>query len=61
VTPALMGKASPGAVFLHCLPRHAEEVTDEVSFPSSLALLAVDMSVWHMCVESSQPYRLSGA
>jgi hypothetical protein len=25
-----MGRAAPGAVFLHCLPRHSEEVTDEV-------------------------------
>ena len=31
VGPALMSKASPSAVFLHCLPAHrGEEVLDEV-------------------------------
>ena len=32
VNTELMGKANPGAVFLHCLPRHPEEVTDEVIY-----------------------------
>ncbi len=30
VTNQLMAKADPAAVFLHCLPRHEEEVADEV-------------------------------
>lgn len=30
VNNALMNKANKGAVFLHCLPRHEEEVSDEV-------------------------------
>ncbi|MFO1033591.1 MAG: ornithine carbamoyltransferase [Hyphomicrobiales bacterium] len=31
VNRALMGKAAPGAIFMHCLPAHRnEEVTDEV-------------------------------
>ena len=31
VNAALMAKADPGAIFLHCLPAHrGEEVTDEV-------------------------------
>ena len=32
VNNALMSKADPNAVFLHCLPRHAEEVHDEVFY-----------------------------
>jgi ornithine carbamoyltransferase len=31
VTPALMARAKPGAIFMHCMPIHRnEEVTDEV-------------------------------
>lgn len=30
VNDRLMAQADPGAVFLHCLPRHTEEVADEV-------------------------------
>ena len=32
VNSDLMSKANDGAVFLHCLPRHPEEVTDEVIY-----------------------------
>jgi ornithine carbamoyltransferase len=32
VNSVLMSKANAGAVFLHCLPRHPEEVTDEVFY-----------------------------
>ena len=32
VNTDLMNKANDGAVFLHCLPRHVEEVTDEVIY-----------------------------
>lgn len=32
VNSDLMAKANPGAVFLHCLPRHPEEVTDDVIY-----------------------------
>lgn len=32
VNNALMSKADPDAVFLHCLPRHPEEVADEVFY-----------------------------
>jgi ornithine carbamoyltransferase len=30
ITNLLLSNADPGAVFLHCLPRHEEEVADEV-------------------------------
>mmetsp|Transcript_19327 Transcript_19327/g.28571 ORF Transcript_19327/g.28571 Transcript_19327/m.28571 type:complete len:322 (+) Transcript_19327:26-991(+) len=32
VTSSLMAKASPECIFMHCLPRHNEEVTDEVFY-----------------------------
>lgn len=32
VNAELMSKANAGAVFLHCLPRHPEEVADEVFY-----------------------------
>ena len=32
VNKQLMSKADPSAVFLHCLPRHPEEVSDEVFY-----------------------------
>lgn len=38
VSKELMSKAAPGAVFLHCLPRHQEEVTDEVRTEAPLLL-----------------------
>ena len=36
VNTELMAKANPGAVFLHCLPRHPEEVTDEVFYSPAI-------------------------
>lgn len=39
VDGALMAKANDGAVFLHCLPRHPEEVADEVFYDESTSLV----------------------
>lgn len=39
VNAELMGKANDGAVFLHCLPRHPEEVTDEVIYNPAQSLV----------------------
>lgn len=47
VNAALMGKANPGAVFLHCLPRHKEEVTDEVFYSdASLVFPEAENRMW---------------
>lgn len=47
VNPKLMGKANPGAVFLHCLPRHPEEVTDEVFYSdASLVFPEAENRMW---------------
>jgi len=47
VNAALMAKANPGAVFLHCLPRHKEEVTDEVFYsPASLVFPEAENRMW---------------
>jgi ornithine carbamoyltransferase len=47
VNTELMGKANPGAVFLHCLPRHREEVTDEVIYSdSSLVWNEAENRMW---------------
>ena len=35
VNEAIMSHAADNAVFMHCLPRHKEEVDDEVRFYSS--------------------------
>lgn len=43
----LMAKANPGAVFLHCLPRHPEEVTDEVIYSdASLVFPEAENRMW---------------
>merc|ERR1712048_429446 len=43
----LMAKANPGAVFLHCLPRHPEEVTDEVFYSdASLVFPEAENRMW---------------
>jgi ornithine carbamoyltransferase len=47
VNSALMSKANAGAVFLHCLPRHPEEVTDEVFYSDqSLVFPEAENRMW---------------
>ena len=47
VNKELMNKANPGAVFLHCLPRHKEEVTDEVFYSdASLVFPEAENRMW---------------
>jgi len=56
VNSDLMGKANEGAVFLHCLPRHPEEVTDEVFYSdASLIFPEAQNRMWTvMAVMASQ-------
>mmetsp|Transcript_19303 Transcript_19303/g.26773 ORF Transcript_19303/g.26773 Transcript_19303/m.26773 type:complete len:354 (-) Transcript_19303:291-1352(-) len=60
VNSDLMAKANDGAVFLHCLPRHPEEVTDEVIYSSqSLILPEAENRMWTvMAVMAAQLGRL---
>lgn len=60
VNAELMKKANPGAVFLHCLPRHPEEVTDEVFYSdASLILPEAENRMWTvMAVMAAQLGRL---
>lgn len=47
VNTELMGKANDGAVFLHCLPRHVEEVTDKVIYSdASLVFPEAENRMW---------------
>lgn len=47
VNSELMGKANEGCVFLHCLPRHPEEVTDEVFYSDkSLVFPEAENRMW---------------
>jgi ornithine carbamoyltransferase len=47
VNAELMAKANDGAVFLHCLPRHPEEVSDEVFYSDqSLILPEAENRMW---------------
>jgi len=47
VNSKLMAQANPGAVFLHCLPRHPEEVTDEVFYSdASLVFPEAENRMW---------------
>ncbi|CAM9784425.1 unnamed protein product [Sphacelaria rigidula] len=47
VTEALMNKAQDDAVFLHCLPRHKEEVDDEVFYSErSLVFPEAENRMW---------------
>lgn len=62
VNKALMNKASPEAVFLHCLPRHPEEVDDEVFYSDqSLVFPEAENRMWTvMAVMVAQAGRLEG-
>jgi len=47
VNSELMATANPGAVFLHCLPRHPEEVTDDVFYSdASLVFPEAENRMW---------------
>ena len=47
VNAELMTQANDGAVFLHCLPRHPEEVTDEVFYSdASLVFPEAENRMW---------------
>ncbi|GKY94938.1 hypothetical protein MPSEU_000458700 [Mayamaea pseudoterrestris] len=47
VNSNLMKQANKGAVFLHCLPRHPEEVTDEVIYSEqSLVFQEAENRMW---------------
>lgn len=47
VNNELMAKANKGAVFLHCLPRHPEEVSDDVFYsPHSLIFPEAENRMW---------------
>ena len=47
VNASLMKQANPGAVFLHCLPRHQEEVSDDVFYSDqSLVFPEAENRMW---------------
>lgn len=47
VNSELMAQANDGAVFLHCLPRHSEEVSDEVFYSdASLVFPEAENRMW---------------
>lgn len=47
VNKSLMKKADSNAVFLHCLPRHQEEVTDDVFYSdASLVFPEAENRMW---------------
>ena len=47
VNAAIMNKASPGAVFLHCLPCHPEKVSDDVFYgPQPLIFPEAENQMW---------------
>jgi ornithine carbamoyltransferase len=47
VNTTLMSHADPNAVFLHCLPRHQEEVSDDVFYsPQSLVFPEAENRMW---------------
>jgi ornithine carbamoyltransferase len=56
VNDELMGKADPTAVFLHCLPRHPEEVSDSVFYSEkSLVFPEAENRMWTvMAVAAAQ-------
>lgn len=54
---ARRGGAKPGWKFMHCLPRHAEEVADEVFYsPRSLVFPEAENRLWAAVGTSSTPY-----
>mmetsp|Transcript_27883 Transcript_27883/g.43279 ORF Transcript_27883/g.43279 Transcript_27883/m.43279 type:complete len:345 (+) Transcript_27883:119-1153(+) len=61
VNTELMGVANDGAVFLHCLPRHPEEVTDEVIYSEqSLVFPEAENRMWTvMAVMAAQAGKTS--
>ena len=47
VNSAMMELANPDAKFMHCLPRHEEEVTDEVFYSdASLVFPEAENRMW---------------
>jgi ornithine carbamoyltransferase len=60
VDTTLMSQADPSAVFLHCLPRHKEEVTDDVFYsPQSLVFPEAENRMWTvMAVMAAQVGRI---
>jgi ornithine carbamoyltransferase len=47
VDQTLMSRADPSAVFLHCLPRHPEEVADEIFYgEKSLVFPEAENRMW---------------
>jgi len=56
VNKQLMDRANPGAVFLHCLPRHPEEVSDDVFYSKqSLIFPEAENRMWTvMAVAAAQ-------
>ena len=61
VNNELMSHANKGAVFLHCLPRHPEEVSDEVFYSKqSLIFPEAENRMWTvMAVMAAQAGRIS--
>jgi len=61
VNNELMSRAKTGAVFLHCLPRHPEEVSDEVFYSKqSLIFSEAENRMWTvMAVMAAQAGRIS--
>jgi ornithine carbamoyltransferase len=60
VNKELMSHADPSAVFLHCLPRHPEEVTDEVIYSNqSLVFPEAENRMWTVMAVSKYKFMLA--